>query len=564
MPPVRSSHQEAKIQEALSFIDENPGAKLRAVAREFGVPRDQLRNRSVGRQSRLGRTPANIKLSKPEEAALCRYIDRLEALNLSVRIEFVRDAANAILYERAPLAQKENPPTVGQHWATRFYRRHGYSKTKQKKLDSDRQAAENIERVKEYFDKLGTVLAEGGFVPEDIWNMDETGFRIGEGKDQMVITRAKRAQYFGIPVNRESATAIEAISASGAHCPAFLIVLGKIHMARWYNLCELPSDAAIGVADTGYTNDELTLRWLKHFDEHTSKQQVGSKRLLILDGHGSHHTRQFIQYCDDHGIVPFGLPPHLTHLLQPLDVVIFQPLKHYHAKALDILVRDGCVNITKLEFLSIIQGVRVQALKESSCKSAFQKCGIWPFNPTPILQQIGERVAAPATPEPQEGPFSSPFHTPLTLRQIHKVSDSLFGNLQDAKDLDPAFRDNVERFVSGAVSLATELVQTKRDLARTKLAEDVARRRRSTKNHVLQSGGVLTVAQGREMVRQKEQSEEERARQLILAAEKRRKNAAKRVFEDSAKIARKKRLSGELEPLYIIDKLGGGRMLRRG
>ena len=104
MPPVRSSHQEAKIQEALSFIDENPGAKLRAVAREFGVPRDQLRNRSVGRQSRLGRTPANIKLSKPEEAALCWYIDRLEALNLSVHIEFVRDVANAILYERAPLA----------------------------------------------------------------------------------------------------------------------------------------------------------------------------------------------------------------------------------------------------------------------------------------------------------------------------------------------------------------------------------------------------------------------------------------------------------------------------
>jgi hypothetical protein len=127
--------------------------------------------------------------------------------------------------------------------------------------------------------------------------------------------------------------------------------------------------------------------------------------------------------------------------------------------------------------------------------------------------------------------------------------------------LNPAFHDNIECFVSGAVSLATELVQTKQDLACTKLAEDVARRRRSTKNHVLQSG-VLTVAQGREMVRQKEQSEE-KAQQVILAA-KRRKNAAKRVFEDSAKIARKKRLSCELEPLYIIDKLGGGRMLRRG
>jgi hypothetical protein len=40
--------------------------------------------------------------------------------------------------------------------------------------------------------------------------------------------------------------------------------------------------------------------------------------------------------------------------------------------------------------------------------------------------------------------------------------------------LDPVFRNNIERFVSGAVSLATELVQTKWDLARTKLAEDIA------------------------------------------------------------------------------------------
>lgn len=100
----------------------------------------------------------------------------------------------------------------------------------------------------------------------------------------------------------------------------------------------------------------------------------------------------------------------------------------------------------------------------------------WPFNSTLILQQIQEQVAAPATPKPEKGPFSSLFHTPLTLQQIHKVPDNLFENLEDAEGLDPVFRNNIERFVSGAVSLATELVQTKRDLARTKLAEDIARK----------------------------------------------------------------------------------------
>jgi hypothetical protein len=59
--------------------------------------------------------------------------------------------------------------------------------------------------------------------------MDETGFRIGVGKDQFVITRRKRSQYFGLAENRESATAIEAINAAGDHIPAFLILAGQVH-----------------------------------------------------------------------------------------------------------------------------------------------------------------------------------------------------------------------------------------------------------------------------------------------------------------------------------------------
>ena len=58
----------------------------------------------------------------------------------------------------------------------------------------------------------------------------------------------------------------------------------------------------------------------------------GEWRMLILDGHGSHLTMEFMDYCWDHKIVPFLLPPHLTHLLQPCDVGIFQPIKHTSPK----------------------------------------------------------------------------------------------------------------------------------------------------------------------------------------------------------------------------------------
>ena len=239
--------------------------------------------------------------------------------------------------------------------------------------------------------------------------MDETGFQIGVRKNQLVITKRRRARYLGIPTNRESATAIEAISTSGQYTPAFLILSGLVHLARWYKVPELYDDTAICVSATGYSNDQLSLEWIEYFHQHLKNKARGAKRLLLLDGYGSHHTREFIRFCDNNGIIPFGLPPHTTHYLQPLDVVVFQPLKHYHAKAVDIVVREGCTNITKLEFLSFIQEVRRQAFKTETILSAFKKTGIQPFNPRVVLDRIAERAV---TPEPAPYAGSSPFGTP--------------------------------------------------------------------------------------------------------------------------------------------------------
>ncbi|KID67012.1 DDE superfamily endonuclease, CENP-B-like protein, partial [Metarhizium hybridum] len=90
--------------------------------------------------------------------------------------------------------------------------------------------------------------------------MDETGFQIGVGKGRMVVTRRPRASYLGMPTIRESATAIEAISADGSHTPAFLILTGAVHQSAFYRIPELHDDAAIAVSNSGYTNDELILQ----------------------------------------------------------------------------------------------------------------------------------------------------------------------------------------------------------------------------------------------------------------------------------------------------------------
>ena len=92
---------EARIQEALAYMANFPEAKLTTVAREFSVPRKRLRNRREGVLPKAGQPAANTKLSGPEEKALCRYIDRLDSINLTIQPEFVTDVVNAILRERS-------------------------------------------------------------------------------------------------------------------------------------------------------------------------------------------------------------------------------------------------------------------------------------------------------------------------------------------------------------------------------------------------------------------------------------------------------------------------------
>ncbi|OWT42328.1 DDE superfamily endonuclease domain-containing protein [Pochonia chlamydosporia 170] len=551
---------EGRIQEALQYIGEYPHAKIATVAREFGVPRGRLRYRLEGRTALSDRPPTHAKLTVPEEKALCRYIDRLDRINLAVRTEFVTDAANTILKERSGAGESL---TVGKKWTARFLKRHKYSKRLQKKMHSDRQASEDLERVNAYFQRLSTILIEEGIPPEDIWNMDETGFRIGVGKDQVIVTRRKRAHYFGLPENRESATAIESISAGGRVLPAFLILSGQMHMAKWYGVPGLDENAAIRPTPSGYSNDEISLEWLEHFNKWSAQSCLGKKRLLILDGHGSHHTKQFIQYCDDHDIIPFGMPPNLTHILQPLDVAVFQPLKHYHAKALDIMVRDGLVHIGKLEFLSCIGNVRDQAFKESTIRSAFKKTGIHPFNPQAVLEILAARQPEGTPSPPFSGLQSSPFSTPVTLRQMNKVADKVTRVIREDENLDPDLRYEMSRFIRGSLSLATELIQTKRDLGRTKMAEHLAQQRKALKNSPLQPGGVLKVAQGREMVRQRAEDQLAKARRMVEAAELKALNARKRVFEEAAKEARKWRASERLDRAEVVDSEGGRRLLKR-
>jgi hypothetical protein len=78
--------------------------------------------------------------------------------------------------------------------------------------------------------------------------------------------------------------------------------VGKRHLSAWYKEDSLPRDWVLAVSENGWTSNELGLQWLKHFDKHTKRRSVGEYQLLIIEGHESHVSLAFQQYCKENKI----------------------------------------------------------------------------------------------------------------------------------------------------------------------------------------------------------------------------------------------------------------------
>jgi len=64
-------------------------------------------------------------------------------------------------------------------------------------------------------------------------------------------------------------------------------------------------------------NGVLGKEWISQdFDPATCKLAGDRYRLLIVDGHCSHFTYEFLQYAKDNKIEVLCLPSNTTHLLQ--------------------------------------------------------------------------------------------------------------------------------------------------------------------------------------------------------------------------------------------------------
>lgn len=161
--------------------------------------------------------------------------------------------------------------------------------------------------------------------------------------------------------------------------------------------------------------------WIRHFDKHTRDRVVGTHRLLIIDGHRSHATPEFDRFCTENRIITICMPFHPLHILQPLDVGCFSPLKSAYGRLVVDLARRQIFHIDKPDFLAMYHQARASIFSEKTIKNAFNPTGIVPFNPDYVLSKLIATPSPPGSSHSQaSGQASSIWtsETPRTVRQV--------------------------------------------------------------------------------------------------------------------------------------------------
>ena len=125
------------------------------------------------------------------------------------------------------------------------------------------------------------------------------------------------------------------------------------------------------MSPTGYTNESIAIAWLGHFIKHTNAGPDKPWKMLLLDGHVTHENDEFVILAHANNIKPFEYPSHLTHVLQPLDVGVFRPWKHYHNKAIHHALRNLDYEYTITSLFRDLSNIREQTFKEYTIKNAF-------------------------------------------------------------------------------------------------------------------------------------------------------------------------------------------------
>ncbi|XP_026179816.1 uncharacterized protein LOC113140229 [Mastacembelus armatus] len=173
-------------------------------------------------------------------------------------------------------------------------------------------------------------------------------------------------------------TILACFNAAGEDIPPLIIYKGKYPRGHYKK--EGLHNALYGTSAAGDLDGEMFKKWfIEHFLEFAVRDRP---LLLIMDGQVN---PELVQDAQREEVTLLCLPPHTSHILQPLDVSFFGPLKSDFSEVTgDPSAETHSFSVSKKEFSRVLRDCYQRLKDQQLVVDGFKRCGLYPLDPTAI------------------------------------------------------------------------------------------------------------------------------------------------------------------------------------
>jgi hypothetical protein len=196
------------------------------------------------------------------------------------------------------------------------------------------------------------------------------------------------------------------------------------------------------------------------------------------------------------------MPPHSSHLRQPLDVGYFGPLKKAYGREIEQVIKASITYISKTEFLPAFYAAFQATITQNNIKGGFRGAGLVPLNVDYVISKLDVKIHTPTPPEGSpELPDPWVSKTPQTVRETESQSAFLESRIRRHKSSSPAsIIEAMKSMTKGLKATQHEMALMRVELRDLQDANYILSRRRSEKKTHLRNRGTMTVREGQALI----------------------------------------------------------------
>ena len=236
-----------------------------------------------------------------------------------------------------------------------------------------------LKEIKDKFDILS---------PCQIWSGDETG--VQNVPKEVKVLGCKNIRTFQQVSGEQGETSmvLTFVNAAGQSVPPLIIHKGQRVQETWQ--LKAPGNMKIAATERGYITKSKFHEYGLHFVKFLKANGLADKtNLLIIDGHKSHlYNLPLYEAMRANNIEILTIPPHTSHLLQPLDSVPFAQFKKYWESNLMKYnnTHSGRV-LNKVNFWDVFVPSWNSSITPKNIIAGFKKTGVYPHDPEVIPKE---------------------------------------------------------------------------------------------------------------------------------------------------------------------------------